>query len=297
VTGVDLAEVALAVRWPPSEPGDAAREALAAAGVGPAHGRLAELAVWWAGVRDDGAAPPPRRVAALGVTTPLPDPARIDVRRLPLEPPPDPDAALAWGVATADALADEGVDLLLVAVDDVRAARVLGAELVGADAVSALGWPQPENGSSDPSLTGTIDDERWMREVVEVRDGLRAVRGLAGEPAALLRGLGSPVLAAATGLLLRSAARRTPAVLGGPGAAAAGLLARGQAWECPDWWQLAPVGDDPLTERVVAGLRMTPLEGLAVPLEDGTAALLAAEVIAAATALLGATAREPEPGG
>jgi nicotinate-nucleotide--dimethylbenzimidazole phosphoribosyltransferase len=303
---VDLAQVALAVRWPPSEPADAAREALAAAGIGPAHGRLAELAVWWAGVRGDRAAPPPGRVAAVGVTTPLPDPARLDVRRLPLDPPPEPDAALAWGVSLADALADEGVDLLLVAVDDVPGRRVLGAELVGADAVSALGWPQADDGSADASLAGLVDDERWMHEVVQVRDGLRAVRGLAGEPAALLRGLASPALAAATGLLLRSAARRTPAVLGGPGAAAAALLARGQAWECSDWWQLAPVGDEALTERVVAGLRLTPLDGLAVPLEDGTAALLAAEVLAAATALLGVEAEaqpeaepapEPEPGG
>jgi hypothetical protein len=301
VTAVDLAELGLSVHWVPSEPADAAREALAAAGIGPAYGRLAELAVWWAGVRGDRAALPPRRVAAVGVTSPVPDPPRLGVRRLPLDPPGGPEEALAWGVDTADALADEGVDLLLLAVDDPRGRRVLGAELVGADAVSALGWPVPDDGSSDAALAGIVDDERWMRDAVELRDGLRAVRGLAGEPAALLQGLGSPVLAAAAGLLLRSAARRTPAVLDGPGAAAAALLARGQAWACSEWWQLAPVGEEALTERVVASLQLTPLSGLAVTVEDGTAGLLAADVLCAAAALLAlpaATAHSPgEPGG
>jgi nicotinate-nucleotide--dimethylbenzimidazole phosphoribosyltransferase len=178
------------------------------------------------------------------------------------------------------------VDLLLVAVDDLRGRRVLGAELLGADAVSALGWPVPDDGSSDAALTGIVDDERWMRDVVELRDGLHAVRGLAGEPVALLQGLGSPVLAAAAGLLLRSAARRTPAVLDGPGAAAAALLARGQAWACSEWWQLAPMGEESLTGRVAASLQLTPLPGTAVPVEDGTAALLAVDVLCAAAALL-----------
>jgi nicotinate-nucleotide--dimethylbenzimidazole phosphoribosyltransferase len=166
---------------------------------------------------------------------------------------------------------------------------------VGADAVSALGWPVPDDGTGDPALTGIVDDERWMRDVIEVRDGLRAVQGLAGEPVALLRALGSPVLAAATGLLLRSAARRTPAILGGHGAAAAALLARSQAWACSDWWQLAPVGEEPLTDRVVANLQLTPLAGAAVPVEDGTAALLAADLLSAAASLLGLPSREERP--
>lgn len=283
---VDLAQVGLAVRWPPSEGADAARAALADAGISSSHGALVELAVWWASVRGNATAPPPRQVAGVGITSPLPDPARLAVRRLPLEPPADPEAALDWGVGIADTLADEGTDLVLVAVDDVRGRRVIGAELVGADAVSALGWPLPDDGSVDAALTGVVDDERWMDDVIELRDGLRAVRGLAGEPVALLKALGSPSLAAATGLLLQSAARRTPAVLGGPGAAAAALLARGQAWECSDWWQLAAAPEDGLHERVLAGLRLTPLPGPAVGIEDGTAALLAADLLAAAAALL-----------
>jgi len=274
----ELTELAQVVRWPPVDPQDAARIALGEAGRDAGYGRLAELAVWWASVRDDAAAPPPARAAGLGVTSPLPDPARLPVRRLPWDHPAAPREALAWGVATADALADEGVDLLLVAADEPRARRVLAAELLGTDAVDGLGWPLP--------VGGVVDDAQWMADVVALRDGLRGVKGLAGDPAALLDALGNGRLAAATGLLLGAAARRTPAVLDGPGAAAAGLLVRSLAWEAPDWWQIAPLPAEPLQERVVGVLRMTPLPGPVVALEDGTAALLGAELVAAAAALL-----------
>ena len=150
MTAVDLAELGLAVHWVRSDPADAAREALAAAGIGPAYGPLSELSLWWAGVRGDAAALPPQRVAAIGVTSPLPDPPRLGVRRLPLDPPAEPEEALAWGVSTADALADEGADLLLLAVDDLPGRRVLGAELIGADAVGALGWPAPTTAPPTP---------------------------------------------------------------------------------------------------------------------------------------------------
>jgi nicotinate-nucleotide--dimethylbenzimidazole phosphoribosyltransferase len=286
VTAPDLVELARAVRWPFVDPQDTARDALADAGRGPGYGRLGELAVWWAGVCDDAAAPPPARVAGLGIASPLPDPPRLAVRRLPWDHPREVTAALAWGVERADALVDEGVDLVLVAADEPGSRRVLAAELLGTDAVDAMGWPVPDDGSGDPATAGLVDDARWMDDVVALRDGLRAVRGLAGEPAALLEALGSPLLAAASGLLLGATARRTPVVLDGPGAAAAGLLVRSLAWEAPDWWQIGPPPAEPLQERVVGVLRMTPLPGPAITVEDGTAALLAADLVAAGAALL-----------
>jgi hypothetical protein len=279
--GVDLAELAQAVRWAPVDAQDAARIALADTGRGSGYGRLTELAIWWAGMRDDAAAPPPARVVGLGVTSPLADAGRVPVRPLGWEHPANPAQALEWGVATADALADEGTDLLLVAADEPGGRRVLAAELLGADAVDALGWPVA--GGDRPDL---IDDARWMADLIALRDGLRAVRGLAGEPAALLDALGNARLAAATGLLLGAVARRTPALLDGPGAAAAGLLVRSLAWEAPDWWQVAPPAPEPLHERVLGVLRITPLPGPVVEVEDGTAALLGAELIAAAAGLL-----------
>jgi nicotinate-nucleotide--dimethylbenzimidazole phosphoribosyltransferase len=291
----DLASIALVVRWPPVEPQDAARAALAAGGLGPGYGRLGELAVWWASVRDDARAAAPARVVGIGVTSPLADGSHARVRR---ESWPDGDLstddALAWGIDLADSLADEGADLLLVAADDPVGRLVLAAALLDLGPVEALGWPRPEDGSRDPALTGLLDDARWMDEATALRDGLRRVRADEDHATAMLRSLGSTVLAAATGLLLRAAARRTPVVLDGPGAAAAGLLVRGQAWEAPDWWQVAPRPDDTLHERTVAGLRMTPLPGLAIAVEDGTASLLAADLVAAAAGLL-AAAPPPAP--
>ena len=277
-TAPDLTELARAARWAPVEPQDGARAALAAAGRSDTYGRLGELAVWWAGVRDDAAAPPPARVVGLGVSSPVPDPAGVAVRRLAWEHPAAPADALAWGVATADALVDEGTDLLLVAAPELPGRRVLAAELLGTDAVDALGWPV--------AVEGLVDDAGWMTDVVALRDGLRAAKGLAGEPAALLDAVGSARLAAAAGLLLGSVARRTPAVLDGAGAAAAGLLVRSLAWEAPDWWLVAPPTPEPLQERVLGVLRMTPLPGPVVDVEDGTGALLAVGLVGAAAALL-----------
>jgi nicotinate-nucleotide--dimethylbenzimidazole phosphoribosyltransferase len=281
VSGLDtpeLTELARAVRWAPVDPQDAARIALGEAGRNDRYGRLEELAVWWAGVRDDSAAPPPAGAVGFGVTSPLPDPARLPVRRLPWDHPSAPREALAWGVTAADAVVDEGTDLVLVAVDEPRARRVLAAELLGTDAVDALGWPVP--------VDDVIDDAQWMSDVVALRDGLRAVKGLAGDPAALLDALGNARLAAATGLLLGAAARRTPIVLDGPGAATAGLLVRSLAWEAPDWWQVTPAPAEQLQDRVLGVLRMTPLPQPAVVVEDGTGALLGAELVAVAAALL-----------
>jgi nicotinate-nucleotide--dimethylbenzimidazole phosphoribosyltransferase len=294
--GPDLAAIALAVRWPPVDPQDEARAALAGHGLGPGYGRLTELAVWWASVRGDERASPPRRVVGVGITSPLPDTGRVPVRRVPWPPGDTPPVdALAWGVETADALADEGVDLLLVAVDDAPARRVLAAALLDLGPVDALGWPQPEDGTRDPERTGLVDDARWMDEATALREGLRRVRADEEHPVALLRALGSPVLAAAAGLLLQATARRTPVLLDGPGAAAAGLFVRGQAWETPDWWQVAQGPADALHDRTVAGLRMTPLPGPAIAAEDGTAALLAADVVAAAASLLTAVPAPPPP--
>jgi hypothetical protein len=82
-------------------------------------------------------------------------------------------------------------------------------------------------------------------------------------------------------------------ILDGPGATAAGLLARGQAWEAPDWWLVVGRPGDVLHERALALMRMTELPVAPVAVEDGTGALLAADLLAAAAALL--VAAPPAP--
>jgi NaMN:DMB phosphoribosyltransferase len=161
---------------------------------------------------------------------------------------------------------DDGTDLLLVSLtpedrDDVGW-QVLAAHLLDLDPVEAIGWP-----SADRST-----DREWVERVAAIRDGLRRVRGIRNQPERLLTELDSPALAAGTGLLLQAAARRTPALLDGPGAAACALLAHRVARASRSWWQAADAGHRELHDRVLTDLRLTPLTRFGLPAEDGTAA-------------------------
>jgi len=288
-----LAALGMQVDEPDPAPADDARARLAPADeAGPAPlGRLADLACWWAGVRGDGRAGPPRQVLLVGASD-RHGPQRDGVRRVPLPSPTtllpydddyaedDPGDAVAeaisWGTATADEAADGGVELVVLSVDDPEATRALAADLLGLDAVEASGWPQ------DRGLT----DEAWMAEVAALRDRLRPLRDLRDRPAEALRALDAPVTAGAAALLLQAAVRRTPVLLDGPGAAAAGLLARRVSYRVTDWWQAAHEAPDPLHERALASLGLTALTRLDIAVEDGTAALVGLAVLERAAVLL-----------
>jgi hypothetical protein len=226
--------------------------------------RLSELAAWWTSVAGTA---PPRRVEQLWLSRPSSaGSARAEVILRRFDAPPDVTDALAWGIASADDAVDDGTDLILLSVppaapDDV-AGYVLAGQLLGLDAVEAMGWPHQAG----------VGDEDWVDIVGRIRDGLRRVRGLRDQPQELLEALGSPSLAAGTALLLRSAARRTPALLDGPGAAACALLASRIADAGRSWWHAADVGGPALSERVLEELRITPLTDLGLWDEDGTAA-------------------------
>lgn len=315
---VDLEAIAAEIRGTALDAETGARVRLDRVGLLTGLGRLGDLAVWWAGVRGEAAAGPARdvvRIVPAGRPAPHDpdphdhaphdhghlgpghlDPGHLDpgrvatgslapgplprdpapVRTVVLDPPDDHQGALAWGVATADALVDSGVDLLLVSAPDLVASRVLAAQLLGLDAVEANGWPTD---------TG-IDDRTWMDQVTAIRDGLFRLRGLRPYPEEVLEVLGSPVLSAATALLLRSAARCTPALLDGSGAASAALLAQRLAPYARDWWQVGHLGDHPLHERCLDTLRLTALTRLGITLEDGTGALLGLTALDLAACLL-----------
>lgn len=249
-------------------------------------GRLGELAAWWAGVRQEASAGPAQGVAhvrpplgASGPVGPARDPAPHGVD---LDPPTDVAAAVDWGVATADRLADSGTELLLVSAPDAVAARVLAAHLFNLDAVEASGWP----GSYG------VDDDTWMDDVTAIRDGLRDVRGIRGGPGRpdeTLAAIASPVIAAATALLLQAAVRRTPALLDGPGAATAALLGGRLSLHAPAWWQPGHLTEHPLHARCLDWLRLEPLTRLGVAAEDGTGALLGLGVLDVAAGVLTAS--------
>jgi nicotinate-nucleotide--dimethylbenzimidazole phosphoribosyltransferase len=196
---------------------------------------------------------------------------------VPLDPPEDVPGALDWGTEQADRLADSGVELVVVTLAGTLASRVLAAELMGLDPVEACGWPLPRG----------LEDDTWMREVDAVREGLRHTRGLRGQPADLLVAAGSPSLAAVTTLVLQLSVRRTPVLLDGAGSCAAAVLARRAARIAAQWWLVTHRGADPLHERMLTSLGLTPVTDLGIRLEDGTAARPALAVLDVAADLLG----------
>ncbi|WP_088287298.1 nicotinate-nucleotide--dimethylbenzimidazole phosphoribosyltransferase [Kineosporia sp. A_224] len=263
---------------PAIEPGDEVRERFAASGADEALGRLAALAVWWAEVRGDARAGAPARVVALGAGDDAPLPPTVTRRAL--DPAPDGvptavDAAVARGTALADELADAGTDLVLLPLELGIAGRALTGYLMGLDPVETNGWQ-----------TTDLDDERWMDEVALVRDTQWALRGLRGRPIAMVRVLADPRLAAATAFLLRSAVRRTPVVLDGPGAVTTALLAARCSRLASRWWLPAEVGDAPLHERSLGSLNLTAVTRLGLRVEDGTASAGALGLLGIAATLL-----------
>jgi len=267
-----LEEIAGAIRPPGAEAEQRAEEVLAGAGVSEArHGRLAEVARWW--VTTSGVACGPASVVQLWGA---PDTGGTAISVQAPQAPQDVDAAIAWGPAAVDAAIDGGADLLVVSVADRVAAQVLTAHLIEVDAVEAIGWPAQAG----------LPDAAWSAEVIAVRDGLRRLAGLRAVPVPVLRALGSPLIAAATGALLQAAVRRTPVILDGLGAAAAALLARRVERQITAWWQVAGLPEGELVGRVLNWLGRQPLLRLDLRVEDGTGARLALAVLREATDLL-----------
>jgi hypothetical protein len=234
--------------------------------------RLTELSSWWATVA--GTAPPrrvqqlwPDRPSSLGLS-------RAQVVLRPFDPPEGIAEAVNWGVTVADSLVDDGTDLVLLSVPDEVSWTVLSAHLLDVDAVEAMGWP---------SAAG-LSDLDWIVRVAAIRDGLRTVRGISGDPELLLTRIASPAIAAGTALVLRAAARRTPILLDGPGAAACALLAFRIARASRNWLQASDGGAGALHDRVLAELRLVPLTRLGLRGDDGTAARIALGLLETALA-------------
>jgi nicotinate-nucleotide--dimethylbenzimidazole phosphoribosyltransferase len=242
----------------------------------PTGDRLSEIATWWATV--SGTAPP-RRVEQLWSSSTGPAPAgsgSVVVRSSDL--PKTVLDAIALGVGAADDAVDAGADLLLVSLAtedrDEVGWQVLAVHLLDINLLEAIGWPQ----------TDRTTDAQWSERVAAVRDGLRRVRGIRNQPERLLTEIDSPALAAGTALLLQAAARRTPVLLDGPGAAACALLAHRIARAGRSWWQATDAGHLGLHDRILTELRLPPLTRFGLPTEDGTAARIGLSLLETAVA-------------
>lgn len=165
---------------------------------------------------------------------------------------------LRAGVAEADALADAGVDLLVVEGPAATTpALVVLCALLDVEPVLAV---------------GTAAGPSWAETVVGVRDGLPAARSLVGDPERLVA---DPLVGHATGLLAQSAVRRTPVVLGtSPVLAAAALAAERIAPSARRWWLAGSQSPSTVVRLAYADLALDPLLdlGLGVPGGAGLAA-------------------------
>lgn len=172
------------------------------------------------------------------------------------------------GVDEADALADSGVDLLVLEGPPATpAALVLLCALLDLEPVTAV---------------GTAGGPDWAATVVAVRDALPGARSLLGEPARLVE---DPLLGRAAGLLAQSAVRRTPVILGAsPVLAAAALAAERIAPGARRWWLAGAQSTSTPVRLAYADLVLDPLLDLGLTGSGG--ATLAAGLIGAATELI-----------
>ena len=201
-------------------------------------------------------------------------PNRIDLG--PALTPEQVAAAVAVGAAIADEEIDAGCDLLIAAnlgTASTTSAAALIAVLTGSEPVKVVG----RGGSR-------IDDFGWMRKVTAIRDARRLGWAHRSSPMDLLAAIGGPDTAALAGFLLRAAARRTPVLLDGLVAAAAGVLATMEAPFAARWWRAAQVTGEPAQLLALSRLDLPALADLGMATGDGSGALVALGILRAAVA-------------
>ncbi len=166
------------------------------------------------------------------------------------------EAALVAGIRAADAAIDAGATLLVPhATDrDLLAARTVIALLTHKDAATVV-----------PQAPGTTDRE-WMAQCVAVRDGAARLVDQRARPLLLLDGLAAVGIAFTVGVLLASAARRTPCLVDGTDELAAALVADRLAYRATSWWLAASTSPDPA--RNAAAERMDLRSALPLGLTD-----------------------------
>lgn len=187
--------------------------------------------------------------------------------------------AFAAGVAIADEEIDSGADLLVpgdMGIGNTSPAAAIVGILDGGDASLVVG-------------RGTgIDDATWMRKTAAVRDAMRRGRPHKGDPIALLATVGGADIAAMAGFLLQASVRRTPVLLDGVVSCAAALVAQRVAYRAPRWWLAGHLSTEPAAAQALERLDLVPVVDYGLRLGEGTGALVALPVLAAA----GATLRE-----
>jgi NaMN:DMB phosphoribosyltransferase len=201
------------------------------------------------------------------------------------------DASLRSGWAEAERAADEGIELL------VLAAGGAGASVAAAAVVAAITGAEPTMLLTRVvTPAGYYDDNAWMTRCLALRDALHRVRDRDGDPRTVLSALGGADIAAATGLILGAAARRTPIMIDGPVGAAAALLANDFSPQSRSWIVLPDTGRHPAVRLATDSLQLRPWLDLCLDLGEGAASLSALPLLQTALTLAGAGEQvEPQP--
>lgn len=186
-------------------------------------------------------------------------------------------AAIAAGRAIADEEVDAGADILVagdMGIGNTTPATVLVATLCGLEPVVAVG-------------RGTgVDDAGWMRKTAAVRDAMFRARPYLGDPVGLLRTVGGGDFAAMAGFLAQAAVRRTPVILDGLIATAAGMVAAHLAPGCDQWWVAGHTSAEPSHAAALDKLGTSALLDFDMRLGEGSGALTALPILRAAIATL-----------
>ena len=186
-------------------------------------------------------------------------------------------SALAAGRAIADELVDGGADLLIagdMGIGNTTPAAVLIGAMTRREPVEVVG-------------RGTgIDDAGWIRKTAAIRDGMRRVRKVTGDPLAMLAAVGGADLTAMAGFLAQAAVRHTPVILDGVVVTAAALLANDLAPGAVQWWVAGHRSAEPAHTFALEHLDLAPLLEFSMRLGEGSGAVAALPIVAAAVDIL-----------
>jgi nicotinate-nucleotide--dimethylbenzimidazole phosphoribosyltransferase len=198
------------------------------------------------------------------------------------------DEALQTGWQLADAAAEAGKDLLVLAslgVGTDAVAAAVTAAATGAEAVAIL-----------PRVLlpgGTYDDESWMRRAAAVRDALHRIRREPRGAKDMLRELGGADTAIAVGALLGAASHRLPVLIDGPLGISASLIARDLGSQAKHWCLLADTGGLQLVKEGGDFLGLAPVLDLRLGLGEGANALATLPLLRTAVGLAQTVAVHP----
>lgn len=188
--------------------------------------------------------------------------------------------AVNAGKAIADEEIDAGADLLIpgdMGIGNTTPAAVLIAALTGHDADQVTG-------------RGTgIDDDGLARKRAVVAAGIERAKAIEG-PLALMQAVGGADIAAMAGFLAQAAVRRTPVLLDGLISGAAAVLAHQLAPDSAAWWAAGHRSVEPAHGYALETLGLSPLIDLGLRLGEGSGALVAVPIVAAAADILGGMA-------